>query len=101
MNTEGDFKAMVSGLRKSGEVILSELTAKDVDLQHMAIGICGEAGELADAIKKITIYRKPADLKNVIEELGDLEFYMEGVRQIFGITRERTLAENMDKLGKR
>jgi hypothetical protein len=37
----------------------------------------------------------------VVEELGDLEFYMEGLRQATGITREETLAANIAKLGKR
>jgi hypothetical protein len=34
----------------------------------------------------------------VIEELGDLEFYMEGLRQGFGITREEVLTTNIYKL---
>jgi NTP pyrophosphatase (non-canonical NTP hydrolase) len=68
---------------------------------HMAIGISGEAGELLDAIKKQVIYRKPLDRENVLEELGDLEFYMEGIRQGLGITREQCLAANIAKLGKR
>ncbi len=67
----------------------------------MAIGISGEAGELLDAIKKQVIYRKPLDRENVLEELGDLEFYMEGIRQGLGITREQCLAANIAKLGKR
>jgi hypothetical protein len=36
-----------------------------------------------------------------IEELGDLEFYMEGLRQGLGITREDTLKANIAKLSKR
>jgi NTP pyrophosphatase (non-canonical NTP hydrolase) len=68
---------------------------------HMAIGISGEAGELLDAIKKQVIYRKPLDRENVLEELGDLEFYMEGIRQGLGITREQCLEANIAKLGKR
>lgn len=47
------------------------------------------------------IYRKPLDRENVLEELGDLEFYMEGIRQGLGITREQCLEANIAKLGKR
>ena len=47
------------------------------------------------------IYGKPLDRENVIEELGDLEFYMEGLRQGLGITREETLQANVAKLGAR
>lgn len=92
---------MVKVLAKPGEQITEELTAEDAHLMHMAIGISGEAGELLDAIKKQVIYRKELDLENVIEELGDLEFYMEGLRQGLGISREQCLAANINKLGTR
>ena len=92
---------MVEALCKSGELICQELTAQDAHNLHMVVGISGEAGELLDAIKKAVIYRKPIDMENVIEELGDLEFYMEGLRQSFGITRSQTLSQNITKLSKR
>jgi NTP pyrophosphatase (non-canonical NTP hydrolase) len=92
---------MVKALAKSGEKIAAEINAEDAHLMHMAIGISGEAGELIDAIKKQVIYRKPLDRENVLEELGDLEFYMEGIRQGLGITREQCLEANIAKLGKR
>lgn len=92
---------MVTAINKPGEEILKELTPKDAGLIHMVIGICGEAGELLDAVKKFTIYRKPLDRENVIEELGDLEFYMEGLRQELTISRQETLLQNIAKLSKR
>lgn len=93
-----NYSDFVKSRIKPGASILSQLTPIDCHLIHMAMGVSGEAGELLDAIKKHTMYRKPLDLCNVIEELGDLEFYMEGVRQALGITREQTLAANMKKL---
>lgn len=95
------FEEMVTGLAKPGAKIAAEITADDAHLMHMAIGVSGEAGELLDAIKKRVIYRKDLDRENVLEELGDLEFYMEGLRQGLGITREECLLANMAKLGKR
>lgn len=92
---------MVTALAKPGKVIADELTGNDAHLLHMAVGISGESGELLDAVKKASIYRKPIDRENVIEELGDLEFYMEGLRQGLDITREETLDANITKLGKR
>jgi NTP pyrophosphatase (non-canonical NTP hydrolase) len=92
---------LVKWLCKPGAAILKDLTAKDAHLLHMAVGIAGEAGELADALKKPTIYRRPIDLTNVVEELGDLEFFMEGIRQALGITREQTLLANINKLSMR
>ena len=93
-----NYSEFVARLSKPGEDILRSLTPDDCHALHMAVGIAGEAGELLDAIKKAVIYRKDVDLKNVIEELGDLEFYMQGIRDTFGITREETLEANVSKL---
>ena len=98
---EQDYSAMVATLAKPGADIVSQLTPEMAHLLHMAIGICGEAGELIDAIKKAAIYRKPIDRENAIEELGDLEWYMEGMRQGLSVTRSEVLAANQQKLAKR
>ena len=92
---------MVKGLCKSGADIQQELSVEDCHIIHMTMGINGESGELLDAIKKHVIYRKPLDIDNVIEELGDLEFYLEGLRQGLNITREEVLEGNIIKLQKR
>lgn len=89
---------MVEKLAKSGENILKELNPQDCDLMHSVMGVSGEAGELLDAVKKHIIYRKQLDLENIKEELGDLEFFMERLRWILGLTREEILKGNMDKL---
>ena len=67
----------------------------------MTLGIAGEAGELVDAVKKHVIYDKDLDLGNVIEELGDLEFYLEGFRDALGLVRSHIVSYNMEKLTKR
>lgn len=95
------YGVMVLALAKPGADVVAGLTAESAHLLHMAVGISGEAGELLDAIKKSAIYCKPINLDNVIEELGDLEFYMEGLRQGVGVTREQVLEANVAKLSKR
>lgn len=96
-----DHAKLVSRLTKPGDEIKEELTDLDCHLLHMIVGLSGEVGELTDAIKKNIFYRKPLDLKNVIEELGDIEFYIEGLRSALNISRELTLEENIKKLSKR
>lgn len=97
-----DHAEMVQRLAKPGQQIIADLTPNGAHLWHMASCICGEAGELFDAVKKPAIYSKGSiDMDNVIEELGDLEFYMAGLRMALGITRAETLRANMAKLGKR
>ena len=92
---------MVQALAKPGADIVASLTPETAHLLHMAVGVSGEAGELLDAVKKAAVYNKPIGLANVVEELGDLEFYMEGLRQGLGITREETLQGNIAKLSVR
>ena len=78
-----------------------QFTPEQSDMIHAILGICGESGELLDAVKKHVIYGKPLDRENLIEELGDIEFYMQHLRAISGVTRDETLAANMAKLAKR
>lgn len=98
MNLDKQFDEMTLALAKNGKDIINDLTPEKADLLHMAVGVSGEAGELLDAVKKAVIYNKEMDLENIIEELGDLEFYMSKIRQIVGITREGILKQNIDKL---
>lgn len=97
-NTEQKHSEMVRRLVKSGALILETLTPEKVNLWHAATGVSTESGELLDNLKRHVIYNKPFDRENVVEELGDLEFYMEQVRQGTGITREETLLHNHAKL---
>lgn len=98
MTLELEFALMVKGLAKPGPDILESLTPEKAHLLHMAMGIAGEAGELLDAVKKHVIYDKPLDIENVVEEKGDIEFYMQGMRSALGITREQTIQANIAKL---
>lgn len=92
---------LVQNLKKPGNAIMASLSPEQCDQLHMIVGICTEAGELLDAFKKHVFYEKPLDMENVVEELGDIEFYMEGLRQTLGLNRDAILAHNIAKLSKR
>lgn len=95
------YEQFVAERVKSPQKIIDTLTPAKADLLHAAMGISGEAGELLDAIKKHVIYNKDLDLNNVLEELGDLEFYMAAMRQRLGVLRGEILTRNVSKLIKR
>ena len=95
------FNEFVRALCKPGQDITAELTPMDAHRLHMAVGISGEAGELLDAVKKATIYRKPLDIANVREECGDLLFYIVGILDSIGCNLEDVIAENIAKLSVR
>src|SRR6187402_3045874 len=92
---------LVKRLTKDPAQILGHLDHEDVQLIHMVLGISGEAGEILDTIKKRVIYNQPLDRDNLIEELGDMEFFLQGLRATLDITREETLAHNIAKLSRR
>ena len=93
-----EHEQLVQQLKKPAHDIFDSICTNDLDLIHMIMGISGEAGELLDAVKKATIYREPLDRDNMIEELGDLEFYLEGLRKLINVTREEVLDKNIAKL---
>lgn len=81
--------------------LFKPLDTDNEELNHAALGIGGEAGEIMDAIKKATIYNKPLDRDNIIEELGDLRFYMQALMNKLNIKEYDVLQGNANKLAKR
>lgn len=65
---------------------------------HARGGVCEEAGELSTAIKRHVVYNKAPDIHNIIEELGDLRFFMQAVMGLYGISEQQVLQHNAAKL---
>lgn len=99
--TEQNHADMVKTLVKPPIQIFDALNTFKCDLMHATFGIAGEAGEMVDNVKKAVVYNQIFNRANMVEELGDMEFYLEQLRQCTGITREETLLGNMEKLAKR
>ena len=76
-------------------------TPSQCELLHAAIGIAGEAGELLDAVRKHVFDGQPLDGDNIIEELGDLCFYLEAAMQAIKMKRADIEELNMAKLFER
>lgn len=78
-------------------------TAKDMgsmqlNLIHASLGISGEGGEFADAVKKHAVYNKPLDAENCIEELGDLLWYVALAAETLGVSLGEIMQRNIAKL---
>ena len=73
------------------------------DFLHGAIGVSKEAGEVLDKACRNFAYSTPIDWDNIEEELGDILFYMELIRQSSNgwIAWERVERANIEKLSKR
>lgn len=83
------------------KALFKEMPGEHGTLLHAAVGLAGETGELIDAVKKAWAYGKPLDRENVIEELGDVAFYLVAACNTVGITLREVIAANVDKLLKR
>lgn len=99
--TSNDYEYFVRNLCKPGVKILEDLTPEKAHLLHMIIGLSGEVGELLDAIKKHCIYNKPLDFDNLVEELGDITFYLTAIMDVFHLAQKELYVANVKKLGKR
>ena len=71
---------------------------KDTNVLHGTIGICTEAGEILDAIKKSMFYGKPIDKVNIKEEIGDVMWYIAILCREFNLEMEDVLQTNINKL---
>lgn len=79
----------------------SRLTLDLIRVLHMTIGIAGESGELIDAVKRAVFYGKPLDRCNIVEELGDLLWYMDGLCDVLNVGLDDVMAKNVAKLQER
>ena len=91
-----DYGKMVHRLFRDPETI--HLTVFQKALLHAATGVAGEGGEVLDEVKKHCFTGKELDMLKLVKEMGDVEFYLEAMRQVIGISREEILQANMDKL---
>lgn len=66
-----------------------------------ALGLCGEAGEVADIIKKVYFQGHMLDKEKIIEELGDVTWYIAIMAHALETDLESVLKYNVEKLKKR
>lgn len=68
------------------------------DIIHAIMGISTEAGEMLDQLKKHMFYGKDLDVVNLMEEVGDLMWYVAILSRAMGWRLEAVLAKNIAKL---
>lgn len=73
----------------------------DSNLRHMLhahLGLSSESGEIGDALKKHVIYGQPLDIANLLEECGDILWYVSLMVSACDSTMERVMEMNIEKL---
>lgn len=69
-----------------------------IRLNHAALGLAGEAGELCGAVERWLYYGRDLDKVNVKEELGDCLWYLALACNALGLELADVMAANVLKL---
>ncbi len=77
-----------------------ELQKKDI-LINGVMGLCGESGEAIEIVKKHLAYGHPLDKEHLIEELGDIAWYLAETAYSLDINLSEVFVKNIKKLNKR
>ena len=68
---------------------------------NMCMGLAGEIGEVIDIMKKHIYQGKELDITDVIEEVGDVLWYIANFCNVNNITMDECMESNIKKLRKR
>ena len=78
---------------------------KDLSKMDMLIngvmGLCGESGETIDLVKKHLHQGHPLDKKHLLEEVGDVAWYIAEICSALDVEMSEVLEGNIEKLKKR
>ena len=92
--------AYFNDLINGGHVVARQLKAV-----YPALGLCGEAGEVSEKIKKIIRDKNgkytEEDAVEISKELGDVLWYVSELASCFGLKLEDIANENINKLKSR
>jgi NTP pyrophosphatase (non-canonical NTP hydrolase) len=70
-------------------------------LAMLGMGIAGEAGEIADSLKKVIFHGHDLDQEELVKELGDLDWYVTHLKKTLNISSDYVRMKNIEKLRKR
>ncbi len=77
----------------------------DGTISYLALALCGEAGELADKVKKVLRDKKGqfynADITAIALELGDIRWYAANLAKVLGYDLSDIAQLNIEKINSR
>ncbi len=77
------------------------VTEGDTRLVENTLGLVGEAGEVAEKVKKYLRDDTKVSQKEIVKEIGDVIFYATALSNYFYSNLEEVMQVNMDKLDDR
>lgn len=76
----------------------AEYAPAEIMLVWNALGLAGEAGEVADTIKKAVFHRHTLNRDELIKELGDVLWYVAALCTKIGVDMSEVMDRNIAKL---
>ncbi len=70
-------------------------------IMYPALGLCGEAGEIAEKVKKWLRGDRELDKEGLLKELGDPLWYITSLADDLGFTLQDVVDANIEKLSSR
>jgi NTP pyrophosphatase (non-canonical NTP hydrolase) len=70
-------------------------------VSNLAMGLAGESGEVIDYLKKVYFHDHPLNKEKVIDELGDVLWYISSLAFVHDIDLDEIAEYNIQKLEKR
>lgn len=70
-------------------------------LSVLALGLCSEAGEVADLLLKSLKYGEPVDRMDMLGELGDVLWFVANIATEYDLSLEDIAQFNIEKLRER
>jgi len=91
----------INEYQKLALVTMNKENTGDRMLTNGVMGLCGEAGECCDIVKKYLFQGHPLDREKLLKELGDVAWYLAVAAAALDTPLEDVLAANIEKLKKR
>ena len=87
--------------QKLAMTTLNPALSNEEVLCNGVMGLCGEAGEAIDLVKKHLYHGHPLDREALIKELGDIAWYLAETATALNVPLEEVLERNIEKLRRR
>lgn len=91
----------VNEYQKMAMATLNPALAKKDVLINGVMGLCGEAGEAIDVVKKHLAQGHPLGREHLIQELGDVAWYLVETATALDVDQEEVFSRNIEKLRRR
>lgn len=100
VNSKKNGMGMNDYQRLTRRTVPSDMSQEDL-LEMGIMGACGEAGEMIEVLKKARFQGRELDRDRVLNELGDLLWYLPRICDALGVTMSEVAKANLKKLQRR